>query len=241
MQVTLGRCANNGPKMKPVLIITRPAPDAARFAADVTARVDATIIISPLQKIVPVDAVCDAAAVLFTSSNGVAQAARMGVTGLRAWCVGDRTAQQAQKAGFDALSAGGSAEDLIALILAEKPTENLTHIRGRETRGDIAPRLTAAGFLCADLIVYEQEALALSPAAISAIEGPHRVIIPLFSPRAATLLSEQVTFGPRVEFIAMSKTVADRLGDRLVQVLDVPNGNAMIAAVIAACRNVQAM
>ncbi len=225
--------------MKPVLIITRPAPDGDRFASEVAAHVDVSIIVSPLQKIVPVEVMCGAGAVVFTSSNGVAQAVRMGLTGARAWCVGERTAQLAQDAGFDAVSAGGNAEDLIKLILTQKPLENLTHIRGREARGDIAPRLTASGVPCADLIAYEQETLSLSEAAKAATQGVSPAIIPLFSPRAAMLFLEQVSVGPHSKFIVMSKAVADCMGGLRVQVLDEPNGDAMLAAVIAACRNSQ--
>ena len=241
MQVTLGPNANNGPNVKPVLIITRPAPDGDRFASEVAAQSDVRIIISPLQKIVPVDAVCGAGAVIFTSGNGVAQAVRMGLAGERAWCVGDRTAQLAQDAGFNAMSAGGNAEDLIKLILAQKPLESLTHIRGREARGDIALRLIAAGIPCVDLIAYEQEPLPLSDPAKAALEGENLTLIPLFSPRAAILLLKQVNVGLGAQFIVMSKAVADELTGAQVQVLDAPNGEAMLTAVIGACRNLPSL
>ncbi len=239
MQVTLGPSANNGATVKPVLIITRPAPDGDRFARQVKAQVDVSIIVSPLQKIVPVDVRCGTGAVVFTSSNGVAQAVRMGLSGSRAWCVGNRTAQVARDAGFDAVSARGDAEDLIRLVLAQKSVENLTHIRGREARGDIALRLSAAGVPCADVIAYEQEVLALSDAARAAIEGANTVIIPLFSPRAATLLLQQATVGPRARVIVISKAVAERMGGLRVQIVDKPDGDTMLAAVIDACCDLQ--
>ncbi len=239
MQVTLGSCANNGPKMKPVLIITRPAPDGERFARAVAAQVDVSIVMSPLQEIIPVEARCDADEFVFTSTNGVVQAARLGLASGRAWCVGDRTAQVARDAGFDAVSAGGNVEDLLALILQQHPTQELVHIRGREARGDIAPRLTAAGVICRDVVAYEQSPVALTDLAIAVIEGGNPAIIPLFSPRAAVLLLEQVKIGPMVTLIAMSEAVADRLGDQQVMVANAPNGDAMLAQVVEVCRKLQ--
>ena len=137
------------PRMQPTLIITRPAPDGARFAADFTG---VQVLLSPLQRIDPVDVVCAAKGVIFTSTNGVAQAERLGMTSGPAWCVGDRTAQVAKAAGFDAVSAGGDVEDLLKLILTDRPAFSLAHIRGRDARGDLAPRLRAAGIDCTDCI-----------------------------------------------------------------------------------------
>lgn len=238
MQVTLGPYANNGPAMKPTLIITRPVPDGARFAGEVAAHIDVPTILSPLQEIVPLDTECDAGGYLFTSSNGVAQASRLGLSAGPAWCVGDRTAQMARDAGFDAQSANGNAEDLIAMVLNQRPAIALAHIRGRAARGDIAPRLSAAGIHCDDVIAYDQRAIALTKEAKVAIEGVNPVIIPLFSPRTASLLLEQIRLGSHIELIAISQVTANALAPHHAMVVDAPNGVEMLAAVVNACNKV---
>lgn len=219
--------------MKPVLIITRPEPDGARFAATMQEGIDVKVILSPLIEIVPLDAKCQADEVIFTSANGVAQAARLGLTSGRAWCVGDRTAEMARKAGFDAVSAQGNAEDLVALILEAAPKGALAHIRGTEARGDLGPRLRAEGINCVDVVAYDQVPTTLSDDALNAIRGVAPVIIPLFSPRSAGLLLEQVTIGPHVTVVAMSKAVANRLGSVGAHVIAEPTAKAMHDALIA--------
>lgn len=222
--------------MKSVLIITRPAPDGARFAGFVRDAVNVEILLSPLLEIVPLAANCDADEVVFTSTNGVAQAERLGLKRGRAWCVGDRTAQLARQAGFDAISAQGTVEDVLAMILAEAPRGKLAHIRGKEVRGDLGPRLRAAGIDCVDAIAYEQRPLLLRSEAKLLIEGARPVIMPLFSPRSAVLLMEQVVLGPNVAVLAMSAAVAKMLPENRAVVIDAPTGAAMLAAVTARIR-----
>jgi len=215
------------PRMQPTLIITRPAPDGARFAAAFTG---VQVLLSPLQRIDPVDVLCAAKGVIFTSTNGVAQAERLGMTSGPAWCVGDRTAQAAKAAGFDAVSAGGDVENLLKLILSANPEVSLAHIRGCDARGDLAPRLRAVGIDCVDCIAYNQTPVPMTPDALRAINGRESVIIPLFSPRAATLLLGQVRLKKNVTLIAISKTVASVLGNHRAVLADRPDGPAMLAA-----------
>lgn len=222
--------------MKPTLIITRPAPDDARFAARVQAAVEVDVLLSPLQEIVPLPVTCDAAAFVFTSANGVAQAGRLGLTQGRAWCVGDRTAEMARAAGFEAISACGTVEDVFKMIVAGAPKVNIAHVRGKNARGDLAPRLRAVGIDCSDVIAYDQRALTLTDAARAMIEGKMPVIVPLFSPRSAVLLKEQVVLGSHVSLIAMSEAVAQVLPEHVVQVVSAPNGDAMLAAIIGCLR-----
>jgi len=222
--------------MTPVLIITRPAPDGARFAALVQEAVAVDVILAPLMEIVPVDADCVADEVIFTSTNGVAQAARLGLHSGRAWCVGDRTTAMAQAAGFDAVSAQGTVEDLLTMILAAGPTGNLAHVRGKEARGNLAARLRTSGVQCRDVIAYEQRAVALTQETKKRIEGAEPTIVPLFSPRTAGLLIEQVTIGTGTVILAMSPAVAKAVPCGDVHVIAAPTGEAMLAATIAQCR-----
>ena len=230
-QVTLGQVSNNGDPMQPTLIITRPAPDGARFAAAFDGYI---ALLSPLQRIDPVPAICAAQGVIFTSTNGVAQAARLGLSSGPAWCVGNRTAEIAKVAGFDAVSADGDIEDLLKFIVSDGPDFPVAHIRGRDARGDLAPRLRAAGINCTDCIAYAQTPVPISAQARAMIEGADRVIIPLFSPRAAQLLLDQATIGPNVTFVAISHAVAAILDGSAAIVADHPDGRAMIAATMTA-------
>lgn len=222
--------------MKPVLIITRPEPDGSRFAGLVQGAVDIEVMLSPLLEIVPLEAKCTSNAYIFTSTNGVAQTKRLGLRGVRAWCVGDRTAEMARAAGYDSISARGTVEDLISLILAQKPQGAIAHIRGKEARGDLGPRLRAAGIKCSDVIAYEQRPLPLSPEVKAKIEGGDPVIIPLFSPKSAALLVEQTRIGPNAVLLAMSEAVAKVFPAGRAHVVSEPNGLAMLNAVIAQCR-----
>ncbi len=224
-----------GDRVQPHLIITRPEPDGTRFATQLRAALgdDVSVTLAPLMQIDPIPAQTDAGGFVFTSTNGVARAVAMNVARGPAWCVGDRTAQAASKAGFDAMSAHGNAQDLIELILSHNPFGPIAHIRGRHARGDIAPRLRAAGIECADIIAYEQSPKPLSQNAIDLIEGADPVIIPLFSPRATELLFDQATPDPAAHLIAISRQAAC---GRQMQIADRPDGAAMLQATLAAFR-----
>lgn len=224
-----------GGALTPHLIITRPEPDGNRFADEVHGALGAQIpvTLAPLMQIKPLAASTEAEGFVFTSNNGVAQAQRIGKTSGRAWCVGDRTANAAARAGFDATSAKGTAEDLIAMIKADSPTGPIAHIRGQHARGDIGPRLRHAGIDCQDVIAYTQTPKPLPRHVISLIEGSDPTIIPLFSPRATALLFEQAAPAPSAQLIAISAAAA--VGHRM-QIADRPDGDAMLQSVIAAIR-----
>jgi uroporphyrinogen-III synthase len=128
-----------------------------------------------------------------------------------AYCVGDRTAQVAREAGFRVQSAQGDAEALLALILREKP-QALIHLRGREARGDLAQRLSAAGVFTQERVVYAQDAQPLSDDAVAVLSGKAPVLVPLFSPRSAEILGAAwqglTTHAPLV-VVAISQAVAE--------------------------------
>ena len=103
------------------VLLTRPLPDARRFAAMLAGAAPNTeVVISPILRIVPVayDAarLADAAGLVFTSAHAVA-AAGAG-RGRPAICVGPRTAELARAAGFDVTEGRGDARGLIPLIRA---------------------------------------------------------------------------------------------------------------------------
>lgn len=195
----------------PTILLTRPAAQSTRFAKGL----DADVVISPL--IAPVFPTVDLptgdwAAVILTSETGAEAAGRMRdrLPDL-AFCVGQRTAEVARKAGFATRSADGDAEALLALILSTGIAP-LLHLRGREARGDLAERLSAKGMRCDGVVVYAQEAQPLTAQAIDLLRGDKPVIVPLFSPRTAEILAvecRRIAATAPLIVIAMSAAVAE--------------------------------
>jgi uroporphyrinogen-III synthase len=142
--------------------------------------------------------------------------------------------QAATAAGFSARSAGGDVEDLIALILKEKPGGLLLHLSGTHTRGDVAGRLQAAGLHCTNVAVYEQVDQPPTPAFLAAMAGEAPLVVPLFSARSAGALAGLRPKGA-CHVIAMSQAVADAVvvDDRILTTCaPVPTEAAMIATTI---------
>ncbi|WP_245834303.1 uroporphyrinogen-III synthase [Yoonia maricola] len=230
--------------MMPTVILTRPKAQSESFAAELRAGWDGPpvdIIVSPLIEIVSVKVTCPAPdAVIFTSANGVSASGQFGLPqGLNAWCVGPKTAKLAHDAGFDPIVGPGDADGLVADVIAARPKGKLAHIRGMHARGDISIRLNAAGITCADVVAYDQKALALTPEAKSTIAAQNTVIFPLFSPRSATILNDKGPFVAPTLVIALSEAVKSAVSpniSRQITVADRPDGSAMLAAVLEMLR-----
>lgn len=228
------------------LLITRPEAAARRFLLAVEAEMGPCVraVLSPVMRIVPVPGlsvpVCDA--LVLTSEHGVSAARALGVpAGTRCYCVGDQTAQTARAAGYDAISAGGDAETLLALLAKERPGGRLLHLRGEHARGAVVSRLRSMGLEAQEVIAYRQEPLPLTGAARKLLAGNDPVVLPLFSPRSASIFVEAVDIRAPLHIVAMSRAVAAEvadLGADTVMVADRPDGPAMIAAT---CRRLDAV
>lgn len=167
-------------KPQPRLLLTRPEADSRRFAAMLP---EWEAVISPILRIEPVahdaDRLHAARGLVFTSAHAV-PAAGPG-RGRLALCVGARTAEAAREAGFAPREGNGFAEGLLPLIgVAEVP---LIHPHGRY----LARELPVEG-----MVVYDQIAQPLNDAARALLAGPDPVVVPLFSPRSARLLSAEL-------------------------------------------------
>ncbi|MBT8411375.1 MAG: uroporphyrinogen-III synthase, partial [Octadecabacter sp.] len=149
----------------------------------------------------------DFEAAIFTSMAGVAHAPRG--AGRTAWCVGDTTAQAAERAGYVAISAAGSAEDLVALILKQKPQSRLAYFRGEVSKKNISAALNAAGLNCHDQIVYRKAPCVPTPEAIVALDGAREIIVPLFSAETVSILANWRLDFSRCHIVAMSSAVSD--------------------------------
>jgi uroporphyrinogen-III synthase len=175
------------------ILLTRPADQGARFAAALRDRFPAAEVLeSPLLSIGYLNPDLPAggfSAVIFTSENAVTAALPLRHRLPRAaYAVGDRTAAAARAAGFAATSAQGDADALVALLAAADPGP-LLHLHGEETRGDVVPRLRAAGIAAQGVTAYAQRPQPLSAAAMRWLDGPQPVVVPLFSPRTAALFA----------------------------------------------------
>jgi uroporphyrinogen-III synthase len=220
----------------PTLLLTRPERAAQEVLRALPDGVEARfrVIISPLFEYAPVNhaPVDRDADVVLTSAAAVPHAGPG--AGRTAWCVGDRTALAAQEAGFETRNARGDAEALVALILAERPAGRMVHVRGADSRGQIRARLTAAGVPCEERVVYAKVPRDLIPSARAALMGRATVVLPLFSPETARILSQQGPFSaPRV-VVAMSEAVAEAarpLGADRVAVAQTPDLAGMVQGV----------
>ncbi|TNC48191.1 uroporphyrinogen-III synthase [Rubellimicrobium rubrum] len=194
------------------LLLTRPLDASRRFLAECEAARGAPIpaLLCPVMDIHPISVTLDGrpAALLLTSEKGAERAGDLGLGGLPAWCVGARTTAAARERGLNAIEAGPDAEGLLKTILAAQPPGPLLHLRGQHARGDLVPRLRAAGIDASEVVVYRQEALGPSPEARRALDAPSPLVAPLFSPRSAVLLAAWALRAP-VHAVAMSEAVAE--------------------------------
>lgn len=205
--------------MRPLLLMIRAAPQSRRFLEQLPREVARRFesCIAPVLEMVPLPARLDLAppvALVLTSENAIAAVPdEVSLSGLRAFCVGLRTAEAATARGLVARDCGGTARQLVARIVAEAPTERLLWLRGVHAAADVTGSLRALGFDVSDAVIYDQRERPLDPQVVSEIAGGRLVVIPLFSARSARIFLEAVhghDLG-RVVALCISGAVADRL------------------------------
>ena len=208
---------------RPTLLITRPWKAALRFAAMLP---DVPSVIAPVLRIVPVahDAgvLHGALGLVFTSVHAVASAGAG--QGRLAICVGGQTGQAARAAGFDVVEGQGTADSILPLI-ATAPVP-LVHPHGRH----VAKVLPVRG-----VVVYDQQPVDITPRAQRLLAGQSPVILPVFSPRSASLLSQQVKNAQAALWIVAISAAASRAWTgpaRRVIVARRPDADAMKAAIL---------
>ncbi|SIO20616.1 uroporphyrinogen-III synthase [Vannielia litorea] len=222
------------------VLLTRPQRGNAEFGKALRETLgEVEIIENPLMEIVPLRPEAlpgPEDAVIFTSVNGVEVcSAWQAGAGRRAWCVGARTAEAAQAAGFDAVAGGGTVQELPGLIHRAPPTGLLWHLHGVHRRGNLAAALAELGHGCRSEAIYDQRALPLSTAVAARIGSGAPIVVPLFSPRTAGLLAAEVkNLGANLRVVALSGAVAAEWPGAAV-VADSPDAAAMLEAV---CREV---
>lgn len=225
------------------VLLTRPSGSADRFANDLMVRLkdQIRVVQSPLMQpeaLSPDWPDLPYGAVILTSETGALSAARLLDEGRSlptlAYCVGDRTAEVARAAGFVAHSAQGDAEALLDMILSLPEPGPYLHLRGRDARGDLAPRLAAKGRPAHAAIVYDQRPIALTDDARALLAGHDPVIVPLFSPRTAQLFCDQAPKGAPLWIAAISQGAAKAvsgLSPARLKVAERPDAASMLAVV----------
>lgn len=199
---------------QPTILLTRPLAQSQRFADQIGGA-----LISPLMRpefLSPPLPSGDFTAIVLTSETGVEAAGRISAAGTalpkQAFCVGNRTAAAARAVGFEASSAVGAAHDLLAYIIAAAPVGRLLLLKGQDSVGDLEQRLISAGIETVSQVTYRQIAQYLTDEAIAVLQETHPVILPIFSPRSAKLLADElrrIAAKAPIWLAALSPTVAE--------------------------------
>ena len=227
-------------------LITRPEADAAELAGALTA-IGVESITAPLLDIEftagPELDTTGVQALLFSSANGVrAFCHRSPVRNIRALCVGDATAREADALGFkNVKSAAGDVATLTNLVkLSCSPKGGaLLHAAGTRVAGDLKSALEQAGFQVRREVLYAARVSERLPdAAAEALTAGAVDVVLLYSPRTAEQFSRLVAdagLGEKLHAVrvaCLSGAVAEKvrhLNWAAVDVAATPDQNALLA------------
>jgi len=223
------------PEPKPIIILTRPIHQGEAFRE--LLGFDTQVIVSPVLEIRQIQIDCKVEnydVIIITSRNAVTAESGLDLSGLKAFVVGEKTAEQARRRGISVIGVAPDADALVELIRRMQPKGKLLHIRGRHTAGDIANRLVSFGIETDSCVCYQQDSCPLSPAAKGALASPAPVILPLFSPRSAAILSAELQgllVKGEITLVAISQATLSAWGGPKPAhsvVVKTPDGQAML-------------
>ena len=142
------------------LLVTRPQPDADRFAAAL-AEIGVDALVAPLMSIETDDSpppdLAGYHALAFTSANGVRALARLAPDcALPAYTVGPASARVAKNHGLQVAGiGGGNVESLADLLVDALPARSrVFHAAGADIAGDLAGLLQARDIFCTRETLY---------------------------------------------------------------------------------------
>lgn len=230
--------------MPPTMLLTRPEVQSRDLADRLRARLtDVPIVVSPILEIVPVpfDAPIVPDYLVLTSAHAALAAGQVAaLSGLPAYCVGDRTAEAAEAAGFAARSAAGSATDLARLLARDRPSGRGLYVRGRHVASDLPKMLSSAGLDTFSVVAYDQEERPLSAEARAALARPSPIVLPVYSPRSSALLAAAAAgAAAKIDVVAISRAAADPWHgtDAHVAISPAPDGRSMEEAIVERVRS----
>ena len=173
--------------------MTRPQPDADRFAAAL-AEVGVDARVAPLMT-VEIDRTATpdlsgCAAIAVTSANGVRALARLtGDRRLPVWAVGPASATEATAQGFAVAGVGGGNVESLADAMGNALAADgrVYHAAGADVAGDLAKLLAKRGIACTREVLYRAEIPDVLPPDIAAALANGDVDgAVFFSPRSAS-------------------------------------------------------
>jgi uroporphyrinogen-III synthase len=233
------------------VLLTRPEPDAAAFAAQLAA-LGHTVTLEPLLSIehLPIDvaALDGAAGLVATSRNGLRALASSpafnAALALPIIAVGPGTAQLARELGFEHVVTGsGAATDLVPVIVAAARGQQGTfvHVRGEDVAFDLPTALRPRAIDVREVITYKaRPACAFQPPTKELLASGAIDAVILMSPRTGAIFARLVAYEglekavKSLVLLCLSPAVAvaiEPLAPARVEVADSPNSAAMLAAV----------
>ncbi len=226
-QVTLSHGPYNAAFKLMHVLLTRPLEQSQTFSKCLDTRFKVTI--SPVIKLVFLDVQADFSdidALVFTSQNGVTAYKQLGgPSGIRAYCVGAKTAACAHDFGLDAVSADGDINALNQLLEKQAAQARLLHLCGRHTSGEVQGNVTR-------LTAYDQVEIGLNDEARALLARQVEVALPIFSARSAIALQKQLdpSKSANLTAICLSDAVAsvlDAANFGMLEICDEPSAGAM--------------
>jgi uroporphyrinogen-III synthase len=235
------------------MLVTRPEPDAQLTLARLRA-LDIDAVAAPLMVRQTLDASLPPAdgfaAMVLTSANAIRSLGDRGVLAeyahLPVLAVGDRTAREAEDAGFAKVSsAAGALGDLVNAIRISGLKGPLFHPTGRHQSGDLAKALAPLGVMVATAKIYDMVAIealpddvlaALSDGSIGAVLAYSRRTAEIFATLAAALDASQRR---RIAMLCLSEAVAEPLLEshfHRISLADRPDEDAMMTLALAVAR-----
>ncbi len=222
------------------VLVTRAEPGAGATARRL-AEAGYAPIVEPLFTLEALRADLPASdALAFTSTNGVrAFAALSARRDAAVFCVGRRTAEAAQTAGFTTVaSADGDVATLADLIMSQlAPGARLLHTGNEDSRGDLARILRSGGLNAEFRALYRARPVAEpGPALASCLAGQSAFeAVLVHSPRAGEILAGLLAAAPApaaIKVAAISQQAADALLSRArrVEIAYSPDEISLFAA-----------
>lgn len=243
--------AMGGALMK--MLVTRPEPDAQSTLARLNA-LDIEALAVPLMvrqtlgtSLPPADGF---AAMVLTSANAVRSLADRGVLAnyrqLPVLAVGDRTAREAEEAGFAKVSsAAGAIKDLVNAIALSGLAGPLLYPTGKHHSTDLAKALAPSGVMVVTARIYDMVAIETLPDDIVDALGRSIGAVLAYSRRSAQIFAERARgLEPErrrnLAMLCLSESVAEPLLEARfsrISLADRPDEDAMMALALAVARD----
>ena len=238
------------------MLVTRPEPEAADTAARLRA-LDIEPVIFPLLRFTTLPTSLPEApgfaAMALTSANALRALHERGQVerfkDLKAFAVGDHTAEAAREMGFaNVVSAGGDLADLAELLAHSRLGGPVFYPAAKDQSGDLAKSLAPYGVMVVTARIYEMVAAPEIPDALLGELAAGEIGAALFYSKrtAATFVAGAAAFHlpravkTRLGMLCISEQVAAPLiEDRFVRIglADYPSEEGMMALALAFARD----